>query len=80
MGLSHSEALSTCPNHPWPGAKQLRTALTLQSPLKFLKPTNPKPAYPASPVSPYSNHNKGFCPHFLPLMTDPGASPYGPAW
>ena len=67
-----------------PGARQLGTAPTSQSPLKLFKPANPNPADPALPSPSYRNHNKGSCPQFslapsvLPLtLVLPHVVPHG---
>lgn len=63
-----------------PDVRQLRTAPTIQSPLKLFKVANPQPAFPAFPVPSCGNHDKAFCPQLFsfPLLPDPGASLCGP--
>lgn len=74
--LSPSRSLFPCPNHPKADTRQ--QGPMPQSPLKFSKLANLKPAYLHCPILPAcENHNTGSCPQFLLslcLLTEPGAS------
>lgn len=63
--------------------RKLGAPPTTQSPLKWCRPTQPKPDCPASSIHSHRNHNEGSCPRFpstssASCPTD--AFPCGPSW
>ena len=73
--ISCTGLLSTCPECPGPGTRQLGLAPMLHALLKSFKVASPNTAQPVLPIPSHRNHSRDICPQTplsLCFLTGPG--------